>query len=94
VPDKAYDVLNIINETGAAPDGFKGGRQFLNNGRGDGQAFVKIGLSWSSPSIKNIISTNTSFGRSNNIGLHRDGHFFCSCIEFMESKKRTPLNNY
>ena len=33
VPDKVYDTLNEINKTGVAPHGYKGGREFTNDGR-------------------------------------------------------------
>lgn len=30
VPDKAYSVWRIVRQTGAAPDGYVGGRRFAN----------------------------------------------------------------
>lgn len=37
VPQNAVDTLNQIESTGTAPQGFKGGGSFLNDGRGGGQ---------------------------------------------------------
>jgi hypothetical protein len=36
-PQKALDTLDTIKKTGAAPKGYKGGGQFMNDGRGGGQ---------------------------------------------------------
>lgn len=41
VPSKATHVLNEIDKTGSAPPGFKGGAQFVNDGRGGGQVLAQ-----------------------------------------------------
>jgi guanyl-specific ribonuclease Sa len=41
VPQKVYDVLEAIDRTGAAPDGYRGGTQFMNDGRGGGQVLPR-----------------------------------------------------
>jgi guanyl-specific ribonuclease Sa len=41
VPQNVYDVLDIIDRTGEAPDGYRGGTQFMNDGRGGGQVLPR-----------------------------------------------------
>jgi guanyl-specific ribonuclease Sa len=41
VPQKVYDVLDIVETTGAAPDGYRGGQQFMNDGRDGGQVLPR-----------------------------------------------------
>jgi guanyl-specific ribonuclease Sa len=42
VPRKVYDTLDTINKTGSAPDGFRGGRRFINDGRNGGQVLPRF----------------------------------------------------
>lgn len=41
IPATALSTLQTIDNTGAAPQGYKGGRQFQNDGRGGGQTLPK-----------------------------------------------------
>ena len=41
IPQKVLDVLFRVDGAGAAPSGFKGGAQFLNDGRGGAQALPR-----------------------------------------------------
>jgi len=41
IPQKATDTLGTVRQTGKAPQGYKGGRPFSNDGRGGGRVLPK-----------------------------------------------------
>ena len=42
IPDKAREVLDIVTTTGSAPPGYRGGRNFANDGRADGEVLPEV----------------------------------------------------